>query len=54
MKKQSILTRTILPVLVLLALLPTAHAAADYSFQTDAPQDYYKATSYEDVYGSQS
>ena len=27
--------------------------AADYSFQTDAPQDYYKSTSYEDVYGSQ-
>ena len=53
MKKQNILTRTILPALVLLALVPTAHAAADYSFQTDAPQDYYKATSYEDVYGSQ-
>ena len=27
--------------------------AADYSFTTDAPQDYYKNTSYEDVYGSQ-
>ena len=27
--------------------------ASDYSFTTDAPQDYYKSTSYEDVYGSQ-
>ena len=27
--------------------------ASDYSFTTDASQDYYKSTSYEDVYGSQ-
>ena len=27
--------------------------ASDYSFTTEAPQDYYKSTSYEDVYGSQ-
>ena len=27
--------------------------ASDYSFTTDAPQDYYGSTSYEDVYGSQ-
>ena len=27
--------------------------AADYSFSTAAPQDYYGSTSYEDVYGSQ-
>ena len=27
--------------------------AADYSFTTGAPQDYYASTSYEDVYGSQ-
>ena len=27
--------------------------AADYSFTTDAPQDYYGDTSYEDIYGSQ-
>lgn len=53
MKKWNILTRAILPALALLALSPSAYAAADYSFQTDAPQDYYKSTSYEDVYGSQ-
>ena len=27
--------------------------AADYAFTTDAPQDYYGSTSYEDIYGSQ-
>ena len=27
--------------------------ATDYSFTTDAPQDYYGSTSYEDIYGSQ-
>ena len=27
--------------------------ASDYSFTTDAPQDFYGSTSYEDVYGSQ-
>ena len=53
MKKLNMLTRTILPALALLALAPSAHAAADYSFETTAPQDYYKSTSYEDVYGSQ-
>ena len=26
--------------------------AADYAFTTDAPQDYYGSTSYEDTYGS--
>ena len=36
------------------ALTMTAPAfASDYSFTTSAPQDYYKSTSYEDVYGSQ-
>jgi len=38
---------------LMLAVLPTSALAADYSFTTDAPQDYYKSTSYEDVYGSQ-
>ncbi len=47
------LTKAILPVLALLTLAPSAYAAADYSFETTAPQDYYKSTSYEDVYGSQ-
>lgn len=53
MKTKNILTRAILPALALLALAPSAYAAADYSFTTDALQDYYKSTSYEDVYGSQ-
>ena len=36
------------------ALSITAPAfAADYSYTTKAPQDYYGSTSYEDVYGSQ-
>ncbi|NBI11821.1 class D sortase [Colidextribacter sp. OB.20] len=53
MKKLNILTRAVLPALALLALAPSAYAAADYSFETTAPQDYYKSTSYEDIYGSQ-
>ncbi len=53
MKKLNILTRAVLPALALVALSPSAYAAADYSFETTAPQDYYKSTSYEDVYGSQ-
>ena len=53
MKKWNILTRAVLPALALLVLSPSAYAAADYSFETTAPQDYYKSTSYEDVYGSQ-
>ena len=37
-----------------MALSLTAPAfAADYSYTTTAPQDYYKSTSYEDIYGSQ-
>ena len=52
MKPWKILSKAILPILALLALAPSAHAAADYSFETTAPQDYYKSTSYEDVYGS--
>ena len=53
MKRWNILTRAVLPALALLVLSPSAYAAADYSFETTAPQDYYKSTSYEDVYGSQ-
>ena len=53
MKTWKILTEAILPILALLALAPSAYAAADYSFETTAPQDYYKSTSYEDIYGSQ-
>ena len=53
MKTWKNLTKAILPILALLALTPSVYAAADYSFTTDAPQDYYKSTSYEDIYGSQ-
>ena len=53
MKPWKILTEAILPVMALLALVPSAYAAADYSFETTAPQDYYKSTSFEDIYGSQ-
>jgi len=42
-----------LSALMLAALPSSALAAADYSFTTDAPRDYYKSTNYEDVYGSQ-
>jgi len=52
MKRVNILSKAIPLALALLALAPSAYAA-DYSFTTDAPQDYYKSTSYEDVYGSQ-
>ncbi len=37
---------------VLMSLTMSARAA-DYSFTTDAPQDYYKSSPYEEVYGSQ-
>lgn len=47
-----ILTKILLTSAVLSALVVSA-SAADYSFTTDAPQDYYKSTSYEDIYGSQ-
>ena len=33
--------------------LSVSDHAADYSFTTEAPADYYGSTSYEDVYGSQ-
>lgn len=42
-----------LTLAALLFLLPTGVQAADYTFETDAPSDYYEATSYEDLYGSQ-
>ena len=38
---------------LMMVVLPTSALAADYTFETTAPQDYYKSTSYEDVYGSQ-
>lgn len=38
---------------VLTISLASTALAADYSFNTDAPQDYYEDTSYEDIYGSQ-
>lgn len=33
--------------------MPIAAQAMDYNFTTDAPQDFYKSGSYEDVYSSQ-
>ena len=47
-----ILAKILLTSAMLSALVVSA-SAADYSFTTDAPQDYYKSTSYEDIYGSQ-
>lgn len=38
---------------LLMMALSTNALAAEYTFETTAPQDYYKSTSYEDVYGSQ-
>lgn len=34
-------------------LLSTPAMAADYSFETKAPADYYGSTAYEEVYGAQ-
>jgi len=36
----------------MLSALMVSASAADYSFTTDAPRDYYGSTSYEDVVGS--
>ena len=33
-------------------LLSTPAMAADYSFETKAPADYYGSTAYEEVYGA--
>ena len=43
---------TALMVAAALSLTVSAYAA-DYSFTTEAPSDYYPSSSYEDVYGSQ-
>lgn len=43
---------TTLAAAVAVSLAASAQAA-DYSFTTDAPQDYYGDTSYEEIYGSQ-
>ena len=51
MKNLKILSKALLPVLAVLALVPSAYAA-EYTFETAAPQDCYKSTSYEEVYGS--
>lgn len=37
----------------MLSVLTVSASAADYSFSTTAPADYYGDTSYEEVYGSQ-
>ena len=45
--------RRLLLVMVGLPLMSTPSFAADYNFETTAPQDYYGSTSYETVYGAQ-
>lgn len=47
-----ILTKALLTA-AMLSMFVVSASATDYSFTTDAPQDYYKSTSYEDIYGSQ-
>jgi len=42
----------IMAILIMYAMVSNANAA-DYSFTTDAPQDYYGDTSYKALYGSQ-
>ena len=44
---------SIVMALLIFYAMATNAMAADYSFTTDAPQDYYGDTSYEDIYGSQ-
>lgn len=46
-------TRGILLALAGTLLLSTQALAVHYSFQTDAPADYYGDTSYEEIYGGQ-
>ena len=43
---------SIVMALLIFYAMATNAMAADYSFTTDAPQDYYGDTSYEDLYGS--
>jgi len=49
--KRKIIGLSLSTVTALAIMVPAF--AADYSFATDAPRDYYGSTSYEDVYGSQ-
>lgn len=44
---------SIVMALLIFYAMATNAMAADYSFTTDAPQDYYGDTSYEAIYGSQ-
>ncbi len=52
MRKMNRFWGLVLTAAAMLSLAVPAHAA-DYSFTTTAPQDYYGDTSYEEVYGSQ-
>ena len=52
MKHAKRLLSAALMATTVLSLTVSAHAA-DYSFTTDAPADYYPSSAYEDVYGSQ-
>lgn len=42
----------LMAVTTMLSVLTVSASAADYSFSTDAPADYYGDSSYEEVYGS--
>ncbi|MDE6996977.1 MAG: hypothetical protein K2P04_03745 [Oscillospiraceae bacterium] len=44
---------SIVMALLIFYAMATNALAADYSFTTGVPQDYYGDTSYEDIYGSQ-
>lgn len=52
MKHSKRLLSAVLMVTAAISLTISAHAA-DYSFTTESPSDYYPSGSYEDVYGSQ-
>nr|WP_326184414.1 class D sortase [uncultured Oscillibacter sp.] len=47
------LLSTLMATMAMLSVSTVGASAADYSFSTDAPADYYGSTSYEEVYGSQ-
>ena len=52
MKRTKHLLSMVLMISAVLSL-PVQAQAADYHFTTEAPDDYYPSSSYEDIYGSQ-
>ena len=51
MKRLTCWRSAVLSIVTVLTL-PVYAQAADYSFTTEAPDDYYPSTSYEDVHGA--